>query len=146
MKNLFIFAIIILFFLCAGFGPSFSGSLLPLFIPTGPVTHTHRVADENSLRSIKEGVTSKEDIIMMLGEPDGVRKHEKLFLYWWREGSGDVMVTQYYAGVSVRGECVLIITFNENNIVMKYEVKKKGIFSGYASWMRTITEYDLSEW
>jgi outer membrane protein assembly factor BamE (lipoprotein component of BamABCDE complex) len=132
MKNISVFAVIILFFLCAG-------------CYVAPI-HTYRVADENALRSIKEGVTSKEDIIMMLGEPEGVRKQEKLFLYWWREGSGDVIVIQHDAGEIVRGECVLLITFSENNTVMKYEVKKKGIFSGYDSWMRTITEYDLSEW
>lgn len=115
MNKIFISTTIIFFFLCTGC----------VYVPYR--AHIHRVPDEKSLASIKEGVTSKEEIIIMLGEPDRVRKNEKLFLYWWQEDHGAV-ISVSGAG-PVRSTHSLLIEFDENNIVKKFEMKKKGIFS-----------------
>ena len=128
MKKIIISAVIIFFFLCAGC----------FYIPYH--AHIHRVPDEKTLASIKEGITSKEEIIMMLGEPDRVRKNEKLFLYWWQEEHG--FVGGYGGGDTVMSTQSLHIEFDENNIVKKFEMKKKGIFS----WGRQIPPDEFFEW
>jgi outer membrane protein assembly factor BamE (lipoprotein component of BamABCDE complex) len=104
-----------------------------LYIPYH--AHIHRVPDEKTLASIKEDVTSKEDILMTLGEPDRVRNDERIFLYWWQEEHGFV---GWYGGKGgpVRDTYSLHIEFDENNIVEKYEIKKKGVFS----WSQTLPD------
>jgi len=119
MKNIFISAVITILFLCLGC----------LYIPYH--AYIHRVPDEKTLASIKEGVTSKEDILMMLGEPDRVRNNERLFLYWWQEEHGGVVAGgyRYFSADTILSTHSLHIEFDENNIVKKFEIKKKGIFS-----------------
>lgn len=131
MKKIFISTIIIFFFLCAGC----------VYIPYH--AHIHRVPDEKTLASIKEGITSKEELIMMLGEPDRVKKNEKLFLYWWQEEHG------FVGGIGAGGGGGLVISthslhieFDESNIVKKFEIKKKGIFS----WGHQIPPDEFFEW
>ena len=83
---------------------------------------------------------------MMLGEPDRVKKNERLFLYCWQEEHG-VMLWAIPAGTGaagggpMRSTHSLHIEFDENNIVKKFEIKKKGIFS----WSQTLPDefYEL---
>lgn len=115
MKKIFISTTIIFFFL--------SGCV---YVPYH--AHIHRVPDEKTLASIKEGLTSKEEVLLILGEPDRVRANEKIFLYWWQEEEG-MVVWLVGDARQVRSTYSLHIEFDENNIVKKFEMKKKGIFS-----------------
>jgi outer membrane protein assembly factor BamE (lipoprotein component of BamABCDE complex) len=96
--------------------------------------HIHKVPDEKTLASIKEGTTSKEDILMMLGEPDRVTNNERLFSYWWQEESGAVgVIAVPGAGGRIGDDSTkhtysLYIEFDENNIVKWFEIKKKHQF------------------
>ena len=77
---------------------------------------------QKTLASIKEGVTGKEDILMMLGEPDRVLEKERFFQYWWRETG----ICRYYAwGGIIKKTYSLHIYFDENNTVKKFEIKEK---------------------
>jgi len=116
MKKFFISASITILFLCLGSGCFY----IPYF------QYIYKVPDEKTLASIKEGVTSKEDILMMLGEPDRVGNNERFFIYWWLKKTG------YIAGypadlVPLTDISVMYINFDENNIVKKLEIIRKGV-------------------
>lgn len=97
-----------------------------IYIPYPRHKVIHRAPDEQTLSSIKEGVTSKEDILMMLGEPDRVMEKEKFFQYWWQEEPGEVaLLAPAYVPIQVRNTYLLHIYFDENNIVRKFEIKQK---------------------
>ena len=127
MKKIFISTSITILFLCSGC----------IYIPYH--MHTHRVPDEKTLSSIKERVTSKEDILMMLGEPDRVKYNERLFSYWWQEeyggfgvwgvpGMGKVEAEGGIETSTTYSTYSLHIEFDENNIVKWFEIKKIGMF------------------
>ena len=81
-------------------------------------------SDENNNHVMSGPIPcSKEDMLMMLGEPKRVRNNERLFLYSWQEHYG------YALGSLIKMICFLDIEFDENNIVKKYEFIRKGIFS-----------------
>ena len=123
MNKIYIIAIVTILFLCSGC----------LYVPYH--RHINRVPDEKTLASIKEGVTSKEDILMMLGEPDRVLDNERIFLYWWQEDYG-FFGWAFSGGGPVRSTHWLYYEFDENNIIMKYEIKKRGVFS----WGQTLPD------
>ena len=130
MKKISLFAAVTILFLCPGC----------LYIPYR--AHIHRAPDERTLASIKEGASSKEDILLMLGEPDKVLDNERIFLYWWQEEYG------YFAWYGSGGGPVgsthwLYIQFEENNIITKYEIRKKDV----SSWSQTLPDefYEKSD-
>jgi outer membrane protein assembly factor BamE (lipoprotein component of BamABCDE complex) len=118
MKKVLISAVISIPLFCAGC----------LYIPNLSHDSGHRALDEKTLSSIKEGVTSKEDILMMLGEPDRVMEKERLFQYWWLEVCGYVVVLRDVS--TVERTHSLLIYFDKNNVVRKVEIKTSGKFLG----------------
>jgi outer membrane protein assembly factor BamE (lipoprotein component of BamABCDE complex) len=106
MKELFISVVMGVLLLCQG--------CVPLHLVEG-------APDEKTLSSIKVGSTSKEDIIMMLGEPARVMEKEKFFQYWWIDVRG--FIGGYFGGFLGYINS-LHIYFDENNVVKKVELRK----------------------
>ena len=115
MKKISLFAAVTILFLCSGC----------LYIPYH--RHVYRIPDKEALASMKEGVTSKEDILMMLGEPNKVLDNERRFLYWWEEEQGTVLALLSQQAVPVRSLHWLYIVFDDNNTIKKCEIKRKDI-------------------
>jgi outer membrane protein assembly factor BamE (lipoprotein component of BamABCDE complex) len=128
MKKIFISTSIIILFLCLGC----------IYIPYPRNIIIHRAPDKKTLESIKEGVTSKEDILMMLGEPDRVRNNERLFLYWWQEECG--VLGNQYVSIPIRHTYSLHIEFDENNIVKKFEIIKDSMSNKFDEKYEKISE------
>ncbi len=106
MKELIISLIISVLLLCQG--------CVPLHIVEGS-------PDEKTLASIKADTTNKEDVLMMLGEPDRVMMKERFFQYWWTEVH--LFVGGWLGGV-YGYVYSLHIYFDENNVVKKVELRK----------------------
>jgi hypothetical protein len=104
-----------------------------LYVPNLSHVVGPRAPDEKTVSSIKEGVTSEEDILLMFGEPDRAMENEKFFQYWWHEDLGEFVMLGLPPEGS-RSEAVvmrmysLLIYFDENNIVRKFEIKTTGKF------------------
>ncbi len=115
MKKLFIVVIMTYSFFCSG------------CLPIPYHAYLCRMPDEKALASFKEGVTSKEDVLMTLGEPNKVLENERSFLYWWEEEHGTVAVLLPPVGVlpvPIRSLHWLYIQFEENNIMNKCRITK----------------------
>lgn len=79
---------------------------------------------------INAGVTSKEEILLQLGEPDAVGSDETKFLYWVAMEKGIWAIGGGYGGSVAQGPLtldvyLLTIEFDMKNIVARYELKTK---------------------
>lgn len=98
-------------------------------------TPEHRIGgrvpcdDEKTAFVVKE-TTSKEEVLLKLGEPDLVLVHERIFVYRWEMVAGYFFVGSYYAaaGGPIQRPHFLIIEFNDRNVVSRHEVRAS-IFS-----------------
>ena len=126
MKKTFIVVIMTYLLFCSGC----------LYIPYH--TYYYRMPDEKTLASMKEDVTSKKNVLLMLGEPNRVLDNERIFLYWWQEVHGYVLWLIPYgsSGGPVKSTHWLYIEFEENNIIKKCEIKKRDVFS----WNQTLID------
>lgn len=81
--------------------------------------------DEEKTAFLVKDTTSKEEVLLKLGEPDLVLSRERIFVYRWE------MVAAYFAVGAYGGGAVgpiqrthfLIIEFNDKNIVSRHEVR-----------------------
>jgi len=89
-------------------------------------TQLHRQSLEESIKAIKEGVTTKEQVLLTFGEPDWVSVDEQKFFYYCFEVHGLLMVVtpDSGGGGEIKAEHNLTIEFDENNIVKKIKLKK----------------------
>jgi outer membrane protein assembly factor BamE (lipoprotein component of BamABCDE complex) len=92
-------------------------------------TPEHRIAgrvpcdDEKTSFMMKE-TTSKEEVLLKLGEPDLVLNQERIFVYRWEMVAAYFIVGGYGAGAAgpIQRPHFLIIEFNDRNFVSRHEV------------------------
>jgi hypothetical protein len=92
-------------------------------------TPEHRIAgrvpcdDEKTTFMVKE-TTSKEEVLLKLGEPDLVMNQERIFVYRWEMVAAYFFVGGYGAGAAgpIPRPHFLIIEFNDKNVVSRHEV------------------------
>ncbi len=122
MKNIFPSITMIVLFLCGGC----------VIIPTPEHVDVGRGSLGNErLASIRTGVTNKEEVLLSLGEPDMVWKHERIFAYRWVMVSGYVVAVgpSQVAGGAITNPHFFLIEFDDRDIVKRVELRKQGIFS-----------------
>jgi hypothetical protein len=98
-------------------------------------TPEHRIAgrvpcdDEKTAFMVKE-TTSKEEVLLKLGEPDLVLNQERLFVYRWEMVAAYFFVGGYGAGAAgpIQRPHFLLIEFDDKNIVARYDVTES-VFS-----------------
>jgi hypothetical protein len=85
--------------------------------------------DEKTTFIVKE-TTSKEDVLLKLGEPDLVLNRERIFVYRWEMVAAYFVVGGYGAGAMgpISRPHFLIIEFDDKNIAARHEVRES-IFS-----------------
>lgn len=93
-------------------------------------TPEHRIqgrvpCDDDKTAFIVKDTTSKEDVLLKLGEPDLVLNHERIFVYRWEMVAAYFFVGGYGAGAGgpIQRPNFLIIEFNDRNTVSRHEVK-----------------------
>ena len=74
------------------------------------------------------GITSKEEVLLQLGEPDAVFDHETIFVYRWRRKRGVGLVglvpffpARYTPVGSMHDTHLLRIEFDEHDVVARSE-------------------------
>ena len=84
--------------------------------PRGPI-------GEKSLQFIKVGSTTREEVLLNLGDPETAE--ESVFTYWWRT-QAELHIPMYpdYISTHYRYLYELVIEFDDNGIVKHYETKK----------------------
>jgi outer membrane protein assembly factor BamE (lipoprotein component of BamABCDE complex) len=97
-----------------------------LIIPTPPYRSSGRVfITPDMIDFIRTGSTSRAQVLLKLGEPDGVALNEKVFVYGWSvtkawvavgNGGGELTQSQYF-----------LVAFNKDNTVRKTEIIKHDI-------------------
>ena len=107
-----------------------------------PVDYYAKGARENvspkTADKIQRCVSTKEDILLMLGEPDLVSKDERRFGYGWGKtkilwivpggniGLGGGWSTSYEGGISESTRSYLLeVSFDENDLVTEVSLVKK---------------------
>ena len=110
----------------------FFGLILILFSTACIVIPTpeHRIGgrvpcdDEKTTFMVKD-TTSKEEVLLKLGEPDLVLNRERIFVYRWEMVAAYFFVGGYYAatGGPIQRPHFLIIEFNYKNVVSRHEVR-----------------------
>jgi len=93
----------------------------------------HREMGETTLDFLKEGVTTREEVLLTLGHPDRVRDGNRLFLYWWDEIRGMVAYSiPYIAGSMYEAgpRHGLRIEFDDNGKVQNFTLEEPGFPSG----------------
>jgi hypothetical protein len=93
-------------------------------------TPEHRIAgrvpfdDEKTSFMVKD-TTSKEEVLLNLGEPDLVLNRERIFVYRWEMVAAYFVIGGYGAGAvgPIQRPHFLIIEFNDKNIIRRHEVQ-----------------------
>ena len=102
-----------------------------MIIPTPEHRDHGRVpCDDEKTTSLVKDTTSKEEVLLKLGEPDLVLDREKIFVYRWEMVAAYFFVGGYYAaaGGPIHRSHFLIIEFDDRNIVARHEVRES-VFS-----------------
>jgi outer membrane protein assembly factor BamE (lipoprotein component of BamABCDE complex) len=89
------------------------------------ISHGQAISEDQA-NKIQSGVTTKEDIIMMFGEPSKMADDGKVFFYSWTRGSK--MHVLGIGGGSAEGKS-LVIVFDANGAVKKHTITR-GVASG----------------
>ena len=109
-----------------------------LYIPVkeNKVVSGEKISDDQ-LSLIQPGVTTKTDIITELGEPDVFWEDECVFAYNWEMRSAIMPWAFGYGYDGAVGiaefdkDYVLLIQFDQNDCVKRFEVTTRGTFESY---------------
>jgi outer membrane protein assembly factor BamE (lipoprotein component of BamABCDE complex) len=112
--------------------------LLPLFclccaFPVIPTTVSHRgPVDDESLSFLQVGKTTKEDVLLKLGNPTYCFEDEESFDYCWEILRGGWFIGGGYTGEfgSIGEKRCLSLEFDKQGILTKYSVEKRVIVKG----------------
>lgn len=104
--------------------------IIPIPTPGHVVGPTRGRIEQETLESIRAGVTTREEVLLRLGEPDVVMRSERLFGYHWVTVWGYLFVL--HQGGAVAGPVgfnrhLALIEFDEQGIVKRLEVKEEGV-------------------
>lgn len=93
-------------------------------------TPEHRIqgrvpCDEEKTAFLVKDMTSKEEVLLNLGEPDLVLNHERIFVYRWEMVAAYLAVGAYGGGAvgPIQRTSFLIIQFDDKNRVSRHEVR-----------------------
>lgn len=124
-----------------------------------PTTETkvlsgRRITDEQ-ISPTQIGVTTKDEIISQLGYPDVFWVEQRIFAYNWKMRQAIIAwaVSNDYQGAfgaaEIGKDYVLLIQFDQNDYVQKFEVTKRSLFESYGDhlieWVEQSQELPSAE-
>ncbi len=72
--------------------------------------------DQQTLDFLREGSTTREEVLLTMGEPTLVERDDAVFLYYAERVTGVVLL----GGGEIRSRYLYVIEFNESSIVAKH--------------------------
>jgi len=115
-------------------------------IPTGEdkVLAGDQIANEE-LNFIRSGITTKEEVVERLDDPDVIWQEERIFAYNWQMRWGLLLVLApggAYGAPDIATKYVLLIRFDPNDRVERFEVTHRSSFDSYGEhlekWLNQI--------
>ena len=105
--------------------------VIPIPRDSHPTGTRQSIAQEIVL-TIIAGQTTKEEVLLTLGEPDEASEDGSRLAYHWFKTKGTIIVIgfMFIGGGDLDKEYVFNITFDENNLVMETAVRDLG-YTGY---------------
>ena len=85
-----------------------------------------KIITVDDTKAIQAGITTREDIIMMFGEPSKISDEGKVYFYSWTRGSKVTIIG--IGGGSAEGRS-LVVVFDNNGKVKKHAITR-GVTSG----------------
>lgn len=81
------------------------------------------------IQFIHRDTTLRDEVLLKLGDPDGVALQERILIYQWTASKGIVgLVGAYNAAVTdINQKQFFLISFNPDNTVQKMEIFKRNI-------------------
>lgn len=110
--------------------------IVPTWEWAGPGNPTRGRLEQEIIGAIRPGSTTREDALLLLGEPDATIKDERVFAYHWIMNTGILIggIPLGYAGGidfsgPIRRRYLLFVEFDDHGIVKRYELKSSVSFS-----------------
>lgn len=97
-----------------------------VYVPHIPTTASHRgPIDDNTIASLKAGVTTREDVLLRFGCPTLCSEDEKLFKYCWRIARGALIIAffTYFDVKPIMSIDCLSVEFDEQGIIKKHQME-----------------------
>jgi outer membrane protein assembly factor BamE (lipoprotein component of BamABCDE complex) len=119
MKKLYIPFSIIVILICGG--------CIPVPPHYSPIFGTRGYIASETVEFVQDGSTTKEEVLLGLGEPDRVWNDQKRFAYLWKMvvavGGVGYLVSE------IPATYLYLIEFDENDIVKRHEMVKGSLSS-----------------
>ena len=95
-------------------------------VPASDLRSVLGVIPNETIKSLKVGETTREDLLILVGDPDELYEHERFFIYQWEilegvfvvPGGGDAVYKVHY----------LCVEFDEKNRIKRLAHIKSGFF------------------
>ena len=104
-----------------------------LYIPTPQhgLLSGRGMIDAEETRKFRVGITTREDVLLLLGEPDATLNNQSVFLYTWTRTQGYLIIGGYGRGeiAAIGHTTLLLFDFDANNYLKRFELTSPGIFS-----------------
>ena len=96
-----------------------------VYVPLPPLDSDKGVINEELIKSIKPGETTREDLLLVVGAPDNQYEQDRYFIYEWEAvegafvgyGVADHIITHYFC-----------VEFDEDNRIKRFAHFKSGLF------------------
>jgi len=75
------------------------------------------------------GITTREDLLLRLGEPDATLNNQSVFLYSWTRTRGYLIIA-YYDVFAAGKTTMLLFEFDADNYLKRFERISPSFFSG----------------
>lgn len=119
-----------------------------VFIPLPETCVSGEEVTKKELTSIIPGITTKTEIVDMLGEPDVLWLDENIFAYNWKMAWA-IMPWIVGAGGQAAGgieeftkDYALLIQFDHNDRVVRFERIKRSMFTSYGEMLKNWTKQE----
>ena len=100
-----------------------------LYFPMGEhgLLSGRAVLDKGPLNHLKVGESTAEQVLLKLGSPDGTINSGEVFIYSWGTVAGMWMPIMGSQGSASERTYLLLMKFNDAQVLEKYEVLKPGL-------------------
>ncbi len=96
------------------------------------------------IQFIHRDTTLREEVLLKLGDPDGVALQQRVLIYQWIASKGIVVVAGGYSGAvtDITQKQFFLISFNPNHTVRKMEIFKHNINKPKMNLHQFVTEWN----
>ena len=98
--------------------------------------NTRGIIDEETISFMKPRFTSKEEVLLKLGEPEYVWNNGLKFVYHWKVTRGFLIYGAGYTGGinSLGKDYILLIHFDQDDQLLRFEIKSDEFSDELKQW------------